>query len=456
MIDETTAISFLADWEKEHSGGNAAYLYAVLQAGGAAGILSAEEIDDLQCALWALLAKRTQRYTMGDSSSVPVETAQRLLHSLCFCIGMELRGSGGLQRAARRLSAAGISPLFEKGHDRVKELLRKGRGMFEALKSAAIPTNNRAFTDTVFHALPAFFARYDPDFFAHEIPCSIDYPLLFAVEGMEGIEYIGEYIHRTLLENSFLACFDFEYVRLLLQGYCREPDEQLINLFEPVFTNAVGLALLKKDCMPLNIHAGDRDALLLLLSGLNAAEIMELVTGAISRVCEAASIGSDSAMRAYCDRAGRELSVRITLQLKQNDLRELFPSFGEARRVTFAYTDGEPMPDEELRALIEEMRDCRFTSDKLAMLKRQVKSLRDYIEILPECFGKEEYANAFAPLSEEELAALLRLLFERLGEWPVAAETEWIAALVGYIGAVPAQSRARILSMAGDAGEKLR
>ena len=24
MIDETTAISFLADWEKEHSGGNAA------------------------------------------------------------------------------------------------------------------------------------------------------------------------------------------------------------------------------------------------------------------------------------------------------------------------------------------------------------------------------------------------------------------------------------------------
>ena len=173
---------------------------------------------------------------------------------------------------------------------------------------------------------------------------------------MEGVQYINEYIYRLLLENSFLACFDFEYVRRLLQGYCREPDEQLINLFEPVFINAVGLALLKKDCMPLNIQDGDRDALLLLLSGLNAAEIMELVEKAVGRVCETASIGNDSAMRAYCDRAGQELSVRISLQLKQNDLRELFPSFSEARRVTFAYTDGEPMPDEELRALIEEMR----------------------------------------------------------------------------------------------------
>ena len=90
------------------------------------------------------------------------------------------------------------------------------------------------------------------------------------------------------------------------------------------------------------------------------------------------------------------------------------------------------------------------------MLTGQVKSLRDYIEILPECFGDEEYVEALAPLSEEELAALLRLLFERVGEWPDPAETGWIAALVRYIETVPGQSRARVLSMAGDAGEKLR
>jgi hypothetical protein len=114
------------------------------------------------------------------------------------------------------------------------------------------------------------------------------------------------------------------------------------------------------------------------------------------------------------------------------------------------------MPDEHLRALIEEMRTCRYTADKLAMLKRQVKSLRDYIELLPECFEEEEYAQAFAPLSEEELAALLRLLYERFGNWPDPAESGWVCALVRYVGAVPAQSKARILSMAGDAGEELR
>lgn len=456
MIDETAAISVLSEWEKEHSGNNAAYLYAVLRAGEEAGIVSAEEIADLQCDLWALLAKRTQRFTMDDSSSVPVETAQRLLHSVCFCIGLELWGSGGLQRAARRLIAAGVSPLFEKGRGRVKELLRKGRGLLEELKNTAYPTNNRAFRDTVFHALPAFFAHYDPDFLAHEIPCSIDYPLSYAVEGLEGVQYINEYIHRLLLENGFLARFDAEYVRRLLRGYCREPDEQLINLFEPVFTNAVGLALLQKDCMALNILDGDRYALLLLLRGCSGEELALRITEAVGRVCETAGIGNDSAVRAYLAHAGRELCARITLQLKQDDLRGLFPSFGEARRVTFAYTDGEPMPDEDLRALIEEMRTCRYTEDKLTMLKRQVKSLRDYIELLPECFEEEEYAQAFAPLSEEELAALLRLLYERLGEWPDPAESGWISALLKYIVAFPAQSKARILSMAGDAGEELR
>lgn len=456
MIDETTALSVLSEWEKEHSGDNAAYLYAVLRAGKEAGIVSAEEIADLQCALWALLAKQTQRFTMGDSSSVPVETAQQLLHSVCFCIGLELRGSGGLRRAARRLSAAGVSSLFEKGRGRVKELLQKGRGMFEELKSAAIPTSNRAFLDTVFHALPAFFARYDPDFLAHEIPCSIDYPLSYAVEGLEGVQYINEYIHRLLLENSFLTRFDAGNVRRLLRGYCREPDEQLINLFEPVFTNSVGLALLQKDCMALDIHDGDRNALLRLLRGCTGEELALCITEAVGRVCETAGIGNDSIMRTYLSRAGRELCARITPQQKQSDLRGLFPSFGEARRVTFLYTDGEPMPDEHLRALIEEMRTCRYTADKLAMLKRQVKSLRDYIELLPECFEEEEYAQAFAPLSEEELAALLRLLYERFGNWPDPAESGWVCALVRYVGAVPAQSKARILSMAGDAGEELR
>lgn len=454
-MTDMIAVHVLAEWENEQEGSNTAYLYAVLQAGEAAGILSANEIDELQCELWTLLAKQTRRYTMGDSSSVPVETAQRLLHSVCFYIGMELQGSGGLHRAARRLTAAGITALFEKGHGRAKILLQKGRKLLEELQNTAYPTNNRAFRDTVFHALPAFFACYDPALFAHEIPCSIDYPLFDPVEGLEGIQYINEYIRRLLMENCFLACFDCKDVQRLLQGYCPEPDEQLINLFEPVFTNAVGLALLHKDCRMLNIRDVDRDALLMLLHNCPDEEWVSLIAQAVGSVCKATGTG-DFSISEYLSRAGQELNVRITLQLKQNDLKGLFPSFGEAHSDTFLYADGEPMPDEALRALLEEMRSCRYTADKIAMLKRQVKSLRDYLEILPECFEEEEYPAAFALLTEEELAALLRVLQERFGEWPKPDELDWISELLRYIAGLSANSKARIRYMAGDAAEGLR
>lgn len=44
--------------------------------------------------LWQLLAKQTERYTMGDSTSVPTETAQELLASICYTLQFEMAQSG--------------------------------------------------------------------------------------------------------------------------------------------------------------------------------------------------------------------------------------------------------------------------------------------------------------------------------------------------------------------------
>ena len=40
--------------------------------------------------LWELLGKVTERYTMGDSSSVPEEVVEELLRSICFLLQREL------------------------------------------------------------------------------------------------------------------------------------------------------------------------------------------------------------------------------------------------------------------------------------------------------------------------------------------------------------------------------
>ena len=46
----------------------------------------------IEVKVWNLLGKRTERYTMGDSTSVPIEIAEELLNSICFSLELELRG----------------------------------------------------------------------------------------------------------------------------------------------------------------------------------------------------------------------------------------------------------------------------------------------------------------------------------------------------------------------------
>ena len=55
--------------------------------------ISNEEKEIIQISLWKLLGKVTERYTMGDSSSVPVEVAEELFKSICFLLNKEMKKS---------------------------------------------------------------------------------------------------------------------------------------------------------------------------------------------------------------------------------------------------------------------------------------------------------------------------------------------------------------------------
>lgn len=53
--------------------------------------LTQAEQQALQAKLFALLARQVRNYTKGESDSVPVETAQALLDSICYYPGAGLR-----------------------------------------------------------------------------------------------------------------------------------------------------------------------------------------------------------------------------------------------------------------------------------------------------------------------------------------------------------------------------
>jgi hypothetical protein len=71
------------------------------------------------------------------------------------------------------------------------------------------------------------------------------------------------------------------------------------------------------------------------------------------------------------------------------------------------------MDDEALRRLIDEIQDCRYLSDKIAIIKGQIHSVRDLIEVLNVCLWGNEYTELFCSFSDLEIAVLLHFLHER-------------------------------------------
>lgn len=202
--------------------------------------------------LYRLLSERIERYTMGDSSSVPIETATRLLEGILYCAHLNRDSS-----AQRVPDNAPLLERWQAGVRRAKRLTRRAKLLLLEAQRLQPPLTNTAFCDTL-AALPAFLRGYDPDFFAHEIPCSIDYPLGNPVaEAHVGIEFFLDYLHRWLAESVFLRAFSPEALRALYERYYIDYVDLLVNLYVPAAEMAVLCALAGKPVRPLLLAEED-------------------------------------------------------------------------------------------------------------------------------------------------------------------------------------------------------
>ncbi|MDD4311162.1 MAG: DUF6179 domain-containing protein [Eubacteriales bacterium] len=189
-------------------------------------------------ALYALLEERIRRYTMGDSTSVSMDTARRLLESILYCLELN-----------RRYPAPDVtreSPLkerWEAGVHQAKRVCARAKFLLKQAQRTPPPLVNMAYCDTL-EVLPAFFQGYDVDFFAQEIPCSFDYPLCQPVsESLLGAQYILDYLRRLLTESALLRAFSQESLRALYERYYIDYIDLLVNLSLPVAEMATLCAL---------------------------------------------------------------------------------------------------------------------------------------------------------------------------------------------------------------------
>lgn len=334
-------------------------LSLIMQSGMRSGMLTEEEVMNIQSRMWMLLGKRTGLYTVGDSSSVPIEIAEELLRSICFTIGLILESESNSNSANGNANAGGMNghrtienanvggidsnntmnillendldTLLKKGQKKIQRLVEIGKWQLRKARENPLPVENISYCETILN-IESFFQKYDVQFMAHEIPCSIDYQLCHAVpEELQGIKFINEYLRRIILENRFCRRFDSKILIRLLEAYCPEYRELHINIYEPVAVNALGIALRYDNVTysavtGLDITEDDRNCLLELFHQWDMRELAENLRHAAVKVCNVLQISNDSDL-VYLEAMAVDLCPRILAALSTQCLDGIFISF---------------------------------------------------------------------------------------------------------------------------------
>jgi len=242
---------------------------------------------------------------------------------------------------------------------------------------------------------------------------------------LAGIEYIHSYLEKLYLENEFCLNFEILDIHNLLRGYDRSYKDLLINIFGLIVNNLVGSALAGKS-LQLNIGPSQTQYLQQKLEVLSSKELGELLLTAAENICTEFNV-LDKKLQQHIKDTVLDLTPRLKNTLENNQLNTLFIAPKEDLKPILKFEEGINLEDELFRKITEEIRECSKVSDKIAIIKREVHSITDLVDMLEAyCIFDNEFYHIFNSMENSELALLLKLV-------PLDKEKEWQKCLISFL-----------------------
>lgn len=415
------------------------YVSSLLQEAYRLNLLSEAELKQIQIQIVELLSKQIDRFTMKESSSVKVETAQELLQSALYKIGLYLKTLPDTDAGVLMLKNTRLSELFDQSKRLVKKQVIEAKLLYKAVQKNRIQAGTLAYNDTIDHAISEFFTSYDIEFGAHETMASIDYPLCFDQMNTVGIEYIGGYLKKLYVENMFCQKFSNSEISALLNSYDKNYQDLLINIYDLILTNSVGMILLNQSAFHIMLTAGDLTELQQKLSSLSKAELDNALKKAGNLLFKELNI-TNLFLREYIENTLKKLSAKLQDALQKQRLAFLFVQQKDIETQTeIAFNDGGKLDDELFRKITEDIRNCSLVSEKIAIIENEVHSVMDLVDILEaDCIFEDEFTEVFRSLDDFELALLIQRLpsyhfDEDLDAEKNENESEWQSQLVVFL-----------------------
>jgi hypothetical protein len=372
------------------------------------GMLSDIQLEKIQFDCLSLLAKKTERYNSGDSSSIRVEAAQHLLASIMFTIGVWLKTYPIPDDAVATVQKDGMDALYQNGRERIDRLIKSTKMLHSSIIGNLVQTENVFYRSTIVDGIKGFFKLYYPEFAAQEIHITADYPVHNPMERLLGIEFIQKYLECIYYENLFCAQFSAEDVHHLLCGYDEHYEQLLFNIYGPVLSAAIGCILSGRDVHRLEMAPSSIKNLSDLFRGKTRTEIEGILMEAAGQLSELLELSES--LKRYLSGSLPQIAAAIENAVLLKTLNRVFilPKYPE-NNPKLIVSFGEKMDDEKYRKVLEEIMQCRYLADKKALIKSEIHSLVDLEDILLDAeLYEEETLGILSELSPAEIAALVK------------------------------------------------
>lgn len=421
------------------------YLAASTENDGYYETLNEEQLSEMQAQLWALLVIRTRKYTMGDSTSVPIETAEELLNSINYCLSLGRRTS--TETTALSLNTSiDLEEQFSGGLSVLSRQMKIAKLLTSQANSSMLEFEN-VYYEGALAQVASFFKVYDFRFFAHKNHVDFDYHLCHSVEEKRGIERINLYLSNLKIENNFCECFSIDTAKALLNAYATDFFEQYVNIYELIANNALALVALKMDVFTLDVSPASGERLAKQLLALPKEQAAEMMVSAAAELCALLDINGKSAGE-YHRKTALKLCQTIEAFRDATDFFGIFYSIysnDETTAETTNYIDSESMDNDILMELIDKISDCKKFEDKIALVNKEVKSLSDLVEVLNISFWGDECIPLFKSFGVEAISILVHFVYkqnENHDGW--RSESRWEDILDTYVAKMDANEKQKV------------
>jgi len=372
-------------------------------------MLTEKDVERIQYECFELLARKTESYTRGESSSIRVETAEKIMNSNLYTIGIWLKSFNSADDAVQELNETKISDLCEKGRKRIETKLKSAHHIHMMVMKNLVNTKNYTYNATIIEGISGFFKIYNPDYEAQEIHITADYPLSNPVESLAGIEFVLKYLECIYYENMFCSFFSPDDIHHLLSGYAEDYCDLIINIYDHVLTVAIGCKVAETFAANLNITHVQRKYITRILSGKSDDEISMIILKANRELQEELSI-NNIYLKHYIENSLAKVISEVINAVQLNTIEKVFvekkyPELND--KIYFLF--GEKMDDEKYRSIVDEITQCRFLSDKILIIKNKISSLADLEDLLVDVeLSEHEITAVIKELKAEEIAALAK------------------------------------------------